>query len=78
MIGNRELDALLRLLGDHHHLMRLQDGSVRLLPYRMRNPIGDLVPIEVFRAALPYLEGVWAPENCERYRLMRGATRISI
>lgn len=64
-----EVTALLRRLDEHHHLMRLQDGTVRLLQYRLRNPIGDEVSLDLFRSALPYLEGVWAPADCERYRL---------
>jgi len=61
--------ALLRKLTDHNHVMRLQDGTLRYLPYRLPAPFGEMISPDVFRAAREFISPTWAPEGCARYRI---------
>lgn len=70
-VADSELVALLRQMADHHHVMRLQDGTHRLLPYKTPAPWGDVVSPHVVSIAVEedLIRTTWAPEGCCRYRL---------
>ncbi|OYU91979.1 MAG: hypothetical protein CFE29_03790 [Bradyrhizobiaceae bacterium PARB1] len=70
-ITDSDLVALLRQMANHHHVMRLQDGTLRLLPYKLPAPWGDIVSPDLVRVALTedFIRPSWAPEGCRRYQI---------
>jgi hypothetical protein len=70
-VTTADLVGLLRKMAANNHVMRLQDGTLRLLPFRTPAPWGDIVSPHVVSIAVEedLIRTTWAPEGCCRYRL---------